>query len=337
MPTWRQEHSSSWTSQNHASEFCRSKQFAAGPVPPVTVRQQPIVSAQTGPAPDESKLMSANVDPVCPQCQTPLTSRPLKRGASAWTCDGCYGNWISGSDVLKLAKDPAIAKQAVKRVLLSSNPSELDCPGCRKKLVTNAFLKRSMQVDGCRHCRRLWLDDADFHRTLTALANGSRDESKDGSRSSKPSKSAEDLQVFCKNCHTQFKVPGNFPGSGVACQKCATRCEVFHQTRTNETSGDDFIAGFLTTSLFLSGMMIFYAFHKGLPPWPVVSIVVFCVLAIAVFFVTNTCRHCQKFCSYQLSGHKQGNDLVGKTEYACSRCGHRKWVSYDRTPKAAGP
>ena len=110
----------------------------------------------------------------CPRCAVELVEGDV-RGVAVARCSGCGGIWFDqeGFAAAKELADPAVAWLEVdlwkdrRRFALGSR--RLACPQCEREMAALRYGDTPVEVDVCRTCRGIWLDEGEFQKILSAL------------------------------------------------------------------------------------------------------------------------------------------------------------------------
>ncbi len=110
----------------------------------------------------------------CPTCKTELAPGEL-HGIAVSRCATCHGTWFD-SEGFRLAKDREdenlrwhdfeLWKEAER---FDAKLGDRTCPSCGKGMASLAYGETGVQVDTCRPCLGVWLDEKEFENIVAAL------------------------------------------------------------------------------------------------------------------------------------------------------------------------
>jgi Zn-finger nucleic acid-binding protein len=109
----------------------------------------------------------------CPHCVTEnLLDSVSVAAVPVNTCKTCGGIWFD-HDELRQAKDTEVAYAKWYDFDLWENPdsfhdspSDRLCPKDEQKLFTLAYADSEVQIDACKKCHGIWLDQSEFNKIL---------------------------------------------------------------------------------------------------------------------------------------------------------------------------
>lgn len=113
--------------------------------------------------------------PVCPRCAINLRGEKHATGI-AWRCPACGGQSLNFSQFRRMipgARVDDIWLTATAEPVIS--PHRGKCPECRRIMhaVLVPWQNREIELDLCRPCQRLWMDNAENPPPLPIGAKGS--------------------------------------------------------------------------------------------------------------------------------------------------------------------
>jgi Zn-finger nucleic acid-binding protein len=119
--------------------------------------------------------------PRCPSCFVPL-ARIEEKNFKSFSCNHCFGTWISSIALTRLVRDPAAPKsqatlhELAETVTAAHTTTRLRCPQCEKEMLKDKFHPMvPVGIDRCKPCGMVWLDAGElallralYHELMTS-------------------------------------------------------------------------------------------------------------------------------------------------------------------------